>query len=281
MEERTGHRLRVATLNVWSRHGDWPRRRAALRDGFDALRPDLVALQESVVIDGYDQVLDVLGDGWHVEHQADRTSGGVGCSIASRAPHVRVEEVDLRVTDRVHSGDGVGRSAVVEIDTVVGVVAFVNHKPSWELPLELERELQAVRTATAVEEFVRGRDVHVVLAGDFDARPDSASVRFWTGRQALHGMSVQYLDAWEAANGDEPGHTFTEVNPLIRARTDWSRIPPRRIDYVMVRCDDRGPTLLVHSCERFLDRPVGGIWASDHFGVVADLVVPAAVQSAG
>jgi endonuclease/exonuclease/phosphatase family metal-dependent hydrolase len=45
----------------------------------------------------------------------------------------------------------------------------------------------------------------------------------------------------------------------------------RRIDYVMVRCEDHGPTLDVSSCERIFDEPVGGVWASDHFGVVADL----------
>jgi hypothetical protein len=28
-------------------------------------------------------------------------------------------------------------------------------------------------------------------------------------------------------------------------------------------------------CQRVLDRPVDGIWASDHFGVLADLVLPA------
>jgi hypothetical protein len=44
----------------------------------------------------------------------------------------------------------------------------------------------------------------------------------------------------------------------------------RRIDYIMVRCEDYGPTLDVSSCERIFDEPVG-VWAIDHFGVVADL----------
>jgi hypothetical protein len=30
----------------------------------------------------------------------------------------------------------------------------------------------------------------------------------------------------------------------------------------------------VVACERLFDRPVDGVWASDHFGVVADLEVP-------
>ncbi|GAA1578297.1 hypothetical protein GCM10009789_34720 [Kribbella sancticallisti] len=46
----------MATLNIWCRHGDWPARREVLREGFRNLRPDLVALQETVVEDSYDQV---------------------------------------------------------------------------------------------------------------------------------------------------------------------------------------------------------------------------------
>jgi endonuclease/exonuclease/phosphatase family metal-dependent hydrolase len=47
----------------------------------------------------------------------------------------------------------------------------------------------------------------------------------------------------------------------------------RRIDYVFVRCDERGPTLEISTCALVFDEPVGGVWASDHFGVVADLTV--------
>lgn len=85
---------------------------------------------------------------------------------------------------------------------------------------------------------------------------------------------MNYQDAWEFAHPDEPGHTFTLENPLIVAESDWSRIPPRRIDYVMVRCDDRGPTLRIRSCDRLFDRPVDGVWLSDHVGVTADLALP-------
>ena len=51
-------------------------------------------------------------------------------------------------------------------------------------------QVDAVASARIVEEIVGGADRHVVLAGDFDASPDSASIRFWTGRQSLDGTSV-------------------------------------------------------------------------------------------
>jgi hypothetical protein len=99
-------------------------------------------------------------------------------------------------------------------------------------------------------------------------------VRFWTGRQSLHGRSVAYRDAWESVHPDEPGHTFTAANPLVRAG-EMSLELGRRIDYIMVRCRTHGPTLVVAGCRRLFDRPVNGVWASDHFGLLADLQMPA------
>lgn len=264
--------LRVATLNIWCRHGDWPARREVLRAEFERLQPDVIALQETVVNDEYDQVRELLGDDYHVIHQGRRAREGVGCSIAARWEPQNVQEIDLLVTERVDPADFPGRTTLAEYDTPVGRVLLAHHKPNWPVTHERERELQALEAARAIEQAVAGRtDVHVVLAGDFDARPETGSVRFWTGRQSLGDLSVNYQDAWEFAHPGDPGPTFTIANPLIVAESDWSRIPPRRIDYVMVRCDDRGPTLRIVSCDRLLDQPVGGVHGSDHFGVITDL----------
>src|SRR5438270_10383007 len=65
---------------------------------------------------------------------------------------------------------------------------------------ERERELQAAATASFVEELGAERALHVIVAGDLSSAPDSASVRLWTGRQSLNGVSVCYRDAWESAN---------------------------------------------------------------------------------
>ena len=116
--------------------------------------------------------------------------------------------------------------------------------------------------------------MHVILAGDFDATPDSSSIRFWTGRQALEGTSVAYQDAWEAVHPGDAGHTFSPRNPLVRAG-EMPLEPGRRIDYIMVRCQAHGPTLQVADCTLAFDQPVDGVWATDHFGLVADLKEPA------
>lgn len=263
--------VRIATLNLWGQRGAWTERRAILIDGFRALQSDLVAFQEAIHNNEYDQVSDLLGSGYYIAHQRERESDGQGISLASRWPLGDVQEVDLNVTPR--TADFACTTLVAEIHAPepVGPLLFVNHLPNWQLNFEHERELQSVVAARFIEGLVARKDMHVVLAGDFDADPGAASIRFWSGRQSLGDMSVCYRDAWESTHPTEPGHTFTPRNPLM-ADWDW---PFRRIDYIFVRCGDHGgPTLAISACTRIFDEAINGVWASDHFGLVADLAVP-------
>ena len=77
--------VRVATLNLWGRRGAWEERRRVLVEGFGELRPDLMAFQEAVVTEGYDQVTDILGPGYHLAHQAEREAGRGATSKTDRA----------------------------------------------------------------------------------------------------------------------------------------------------------------------------------------------------
>jgi endonuclease/exonuclease/phosphatase family metal-dependent hydrolase len=263
--------VRVVTLNLCGRRGAWADRRSVLVDGLRTLQPDLVAFQEAIKSDEYDQVIDLLGPSFHIAHQTNREADGQGISIASRWPLESVYEVDLNVTPRTADFACTTLVAEIRVPDPIGPLLFVNHLPNWQLNFEYERELQAVAAARFVEKYVVRSSLHVIVAGDFDADPDAASVRFWSGRQSLDGASVCYRDAWESANPGEPGHTFTPRNPLV-ADWDW---PFRRIDYIFVRCGDHGgSTLAISACTRIFDEPIDGIWASDHFGLVADLSIP-------
>jgi endonuclease/exonuclease/phosphatase family metal-dependent hydrolase len=262
------------TVNLLSPdHAGWDRRCPVIRAGIARLRPDLIALQEAARGAGYDHVRELLGPSYHVVHHSRQSSDGVGAALGSRWPVGAVHEVDLRITDRADLPWSAAVAAEIEVPQPIGTVLFVHHKPAWQLGYAVERERQAVACARFVEELVAGRRMHVVLAGDFDDTPDSAGVRFWTGKQSLHGTSVAYRDAWEAVHPADPGHTFTPANPLERAG-EMSLELGRRIDYVMVRCGVHGPTLEVADCRLAFDEPVDGVWASDHFGVVADLAAP-------
>jgi endonuclease/exonuclease/phosphatase family metal-dependent hydrolase len=264
--------MRMLTYNVLGRIGDWPTRRTAMRPALRDLAPDLAVFQETVVEEGYDQVVDLLGDGYHVAHQIGRTADGVGASIASRWPIRVVRQELLHVTPRVNAEEPwIGSVVLARVAAPVGDVLLAHFKPSWQFHLAHERELQAVAAARMVDDEVTADPPdHVILAGDFDSTPDSSMMRFWTGRQSLGDTSVVYRDAWADAHATEAGLTFVPENPL-REHGSIRHALGRRIDYILVRYDRWGPTLAVDSCELVLDHAVDGVWASDHFGLVADL----------
>jgi endonuclease/exonuclease/phosphatase family metal-dependent hydrolase len=265
--------VRVLTLNLWGMSGDWPRRRAVLQAGVRALAPDVVSFQEVWRAGGVDTAAEVLGPDYHVLHQTvGLVPDASSAAVASRWPLTMVDELEQRVTPRTEGFPAISLIAELEAPEPVGRLLLVNHGPSWQADFEHERELQTVAAARRIEELAGGRYLHVVLAGDLNAAPDTASIRFLRGLQSLGGMSVAYLDAWEQTHPGEPGHTFTPRNPLVMEETQMRSDQPRRIDYILIRHDERGPTLTVTACELALAEPVAGVWASDHFGVVADLV---------
>jgi len=103
-----------------------------LVEGFRKLRPDLVAFQEAVVGDGYDQVIDILGSGYHLAHQTEREADrggdiedGQGISIASRWPVGKVWEPDLNVRPRTEDFACGTLNAEVLAPESIGPLMFV------------------------------------------------------------------------------------------------------------------------------------------------------------
>jgi endonuclease/exonuclease/phosphatase family metal-dependent hydrolase len=264
--------VRVVTFNLYGpANPDWERRHELTRRTLRGLDADVLALQE-VPVDP-DFLDDLLGPGYHYAHFSRTAQDGVGGTLATRWPFRDLGELDLRISDRSRDLLPWQATRFVEVDTPVGTVVVAHHKPVWAFPMELEREAQAVLAARTLESHVVDRDVHAVVLGDFDATPDSASMAFWRGRRAVDGVSVCYQDAWEYARPDDAGRTFDLENPLVQ-EGEVSTAVSRRIDYVLVRAGLFGPTLRVRDCRRLLDRPVDGVWASDHYGVMADLALP-------
>src|SRR3954451_17657346 len=88
-EARMPGSIRVATVNLFARHGDWERRRPVLRQRLRELDADVLALQEAVVDDDGDTARDLLGDGYEIVHQQQGLVGDGshhGASVASRWP---------------------------------------------------------------------------------------------------------------------------------------------------------------------------------------------------
>jgi hypothetical protein len=95
------------------------------------------------------------------------------CALVGRAGVFNAiepaQQLDQQLTPR--TADFPATTLVAEIDVAdrIGKLLFVNHLPSS------------------------------ILAGDLDAVPDAASIRFLRGLQSLGGLSVWYRDAWGAA----------------------------------------------------------------------------------
>jgi endonuclease/exonuclease/phosphatase family metal-dependent hydrolase len=143
----------------------------------------------------------------------------------------------------------------------------------------LSAEAARERQALAITDLdARHRQaLPTVIAGDFNAGPNAASIRYLTGRQSLDGRSVLYHDAWAVA-GEGPGHTWTTENPNAKAGIDQIVGQPEyreRFDYVFIGGWDAHPKAhaRVETAKLAFDRPIDGVWASDHFGVVVDLEI--------
>jgi len=273
-------RVRVVTLNVWNTEGD-SRRLEFINRELRRLSPDLLALQEVVQTDGLKSLPHLL-DGLNLNstHQADLQAFAPpfsdrygGSAVASRWPHKAVEVLDLRLPD---AADVPWATLAVVVDLPgEGELLFIAATAAWRLSAEAARERQAV-AVTDLDARHR-RELPTIIAGDFNAGPDAASIRYLTGRQSLGGRSVLYHDAWAVA-GEGPGHTWTIENPNARAGADQIVGQPdyhKRFDYVFVAGWDAHPKAhaRVEAAKLAFDQPIDGVWASDHFGVVVDLEI--------
>ena len=273
-------RVRVITLNVWNVEGDG-RRHEVINRELRRLKPDLLALQE-VIQAPERKSLDTIveGLGMQVTHQqelqafqppfSDRYGG---TAIATRSPHRVVEVLDPRIP-QAPDVPWASLAAIVDLGEA-GRLLFIATTAAWRPAAEAARE----RHALALSELdARHRQaLPTVIAGDLNAGPDAASIRFLTGRQSLAGQSVCYYDAWERA-GSGSGETWTDENPNARAgaeRIIGQKNCAKRFDYVLVGSWDAHPKgrAEILLAERVFDRPVEGLWPSDHYGVMADIDV--------
>lgn len=111
-----------------------------------------------------------------------------------------------------------------------------------------------------------------VLCGDFNAEPDSDEIRFLSSLTVLDGRTAFFQDAWRVA-GDGPGLTQDWRSNAIADRMNVHR---KRIDYVFVGNPfaRRGRAGRVLAAELAFHERLTGVDASDHFGLVVDVVWP-------
>jgi endonuclease/exonuclease/phosphatase family metal-dependent hydrolase len=245
-------RIKVATLNLFNRMGDWESRAPLVVEQLDALRPDVIGLQEVDL--GIDQGMELsravnrrLGERPHYRIKHATSPGAraaiFGIGTLATIECLEHEVLDLMTFDRiaqrmVYSAEGT-RFALVN--------THLHHPP----------EATAERVEQA-EYLLRWLDIHeklpTIVSGDFNSYP---------GEPVIDVMKARFRSAYETANGSEPEKTWpTPVNTFDDA-------PPGTLDYIYV-----SPEFKVSESGLVFDQPSPNdpkLFPSDHIGLYATL----------
>lgn len=286
--------LRVVTLNIGSLlEAGWQERRHEVVAWLHELQPDVVCLQEawqdSTTANSGGWVIEQLGPGWHwrfggfpfAPSMWPDPSMHFGSVIASRWP------IDDHHLYRLPVGDQPSPMvAGVPWELLHARTAGLDVYSTHLAPAPSDG-LHRQRQVLAIDDLVRGSRglldrlvafgerraaMPPIVCGDFNAEPDSDEIRFLCGLTALDNRTTFFQDAWRVA-GDGPGLTQDWRLAPLAAGLNVHR---KRIDYVFVgdpflRQGDGGRVL---SAALAFDRPLTGVIASDHAGVVVDLLWP-------
>jgi endonuclease/exonuclease/phosphatase family metal-dependent hydrolase len=275
--------MRAMTWNLQGRIGDWQARQTAIESGLRAAAPDVAMLQESwVEPDGSTQA----------QLFADRLSMFT-VTAASLAGFDRYPDAPYWVVNAILSRWPIEIIAATALPDEHG-------EPTWRhvllarvlRPAELGGEFLVAgthlehgldRTATRSAQLRSlcghlaaasgGVDAWrlnhpIVLGGDLNAVPHSDEIRSVTGASAPFVDGFVLVDAWDACGNPERGDTWSSQNPLVPRRAIH---PNRRLDYLMVSAPRRRNVGHVERCWLSGDAPIAGVWASDHFAVLAEI----------
>ena len=258
---------RIVTLNIWNRQGPWPERLPLIIEGLRALDADAISLQEVLALAGATQAHEIAGAlGMNVHYApAWDIGGGLTFGNAILSPHPLTDTRCLPLP--TPSGVETRSAAFARIECAHGPMPFFATHLTYQQHLGHVRCTQVRALADHVAQLAPIDGPPPVLAGDFNADPDSDEMRFLRGLTALGGESVYFADAWLATGCEGPGYTYDRRNPYANR----SREPSRRIDYVYVRGPDRHLRGEPLTAQLVMDQPTGGIWASDHHGVAASV----------
>ncbi len=264
------------TLNHWFTAGDWRARRVEIVAWIAHLAPDVVCLQEVLESPRGDNTARLIAEHaegeWHVAFTGRDVFDGAasfGNAILSRWPIDATADADL-------PSNPPGR--VDEVQRCV-LHARTNGYDIFNTHLVWRYEEGCIREKEVVEldDFVKANasddsPAPPIICGDFNAEPDSTEIRFLTGSATIDGRSTYYQDAWRVAGGRGDGFTWDNRNTNAAAE----REPDRRIDYIFSGWGTERPKGAgrVAFAAVVCDRALSGAFASDHFGLFAEIETP-------
>lgn len=256
--------LKLVTWNLWGRAKGWEARQPVIDAALAGLQPDIVAIQETWHDGGRwpqaERLAALLGCHMAAATPAPRVSGDYGLAVLSRWPISGHRVHPLPVADNPPD-ERIALDA--DIVTPVGILPVCTVHLSWPLDQSHIRQDQ-VRVLAALASRDQSGRLPRVLCGDFNADPASDEIRMLTGLGRVPVPGIVFQDAWQAGGDGSPGYTWTHRNPAAAE----GRFGNSRLDYVLVRWAGRGAVIrarVIDGCG------LGGIWASDHLAVLAEL----------
>jgi endonuclease/exonuclease/phosphatase family metal-dependent hydrolase len=286
--------LRIVQLNIGSLfEPEWERRRVEIVSWLEYLQPDVVCLEEAwesaVSPNTVHWIVDAMpAAGWHwqfggglVGRVGTERGQLFGSAVLSRWP---IESFSHELLGMLDDPDLDARMAGFPFELVhartAGLDIFATHLAAAPIHglhrcaqvAQIDRRVRAVRGG--VDVMGKGRaSMPPILCGDFNAEPDSDEIRFLCGFTPLGGVTTFWQDAWRVAGDGTPGLTQDWRDNPIGASLNIHR---KRIDYVFVGDPflRRGSGGRVLNAEIAFHEPRTGILASDHRGLVVDIVWP-------
>lgn len=209
-------RIKVATLNLFNRMGDWERRAPLVLDQLESLSPDVIAFQEVDLM--LDQGMWIARQTnlrmkershYRIKHAASpgKRASYHGIAVLSKLEFTEHEVLDLMTFERV------AQRAVFRCGD--RAFAFVNTHLHHPPEAEAERAEQAEYLLHWLDRDARG--LPVIIAGDFNS---------YGGEKTVSLMKGRFRSAFEAVHGREPEKTWpTPVN-------DFDPSPNGTLDYI-------------------------------------------------
>lgn len=231
----------ISTWNVWFDKHHREERFRALLDILNSHRPEIMAFQEVTL-----PFVRVLQETEWLHHEGHWVSAidhnNLGTVLVSRLQPQRLYWLDLPTS--------MGRRLLVA-DFAAGLRVAVAHLESLANDKLRQQQLETA--------FVHLKEApSSILLGDFnfpDGAPEAAS------------LDPDFLDAWTASQGESPGYTRdTIANPMARFGREEKQ---DRLDRILLR--GLRPSAITLLGQQSLRE---GLFASDHFGLLATVTSP-------
>lgn len=267
--------IRVATWNLWWRHGGVDRRHPAIVETLRRVDADVVGFQEFATSEPDMRTWfgDELGYEVVTAPDGDEDRYGLTNAIASRHPITDTNWEYLDVGE-MPPHRTVLRAAIAAPTGPLDVYCtHLSH--GFDQSGLRRRQLAQIARLVERERGDPKLGLPPLLLGDLNAVPDSDEIRAATGLAEPPVAGLVFTDCW-AQTGDGEGVTYSSENVHVNDSA-W---PDRRLDYVMVAWPRARPAGNPVDAFVFGDEPIDGVTASDHFGVAVDVRLPDEPDSA-